>query len=47
MRLILANIVYSFDLALADESKDWIKKQGAYPLWAKAPLCVFAEPVSA
>lgn len=45
MRLILANMIYNFDLTLADESKDWIAKQKAYPLWARGPLQVFVEPV--
>lgn len=46
MRLILANLIYSFDLKLVDESKEWIEKQRAYPLWARAPLYVYVEPDS-
>ncbi|KAK3342210.1 putative cytochrome P450 [Lasiosphaeria hispida] len=45
MRLILANLIYNFDLSLADESKGWIEKQRAYPLWARGPLHAFVEPV--
>jgi hypothetical protein len=45
MRLILANMIYHFDLTLADESRDWIAKQKAYPLWARGQLQVFVEPV--
>lgn len=45
MRLILANMIYNFDLTLADESKGWIEKQRAYPLWARGPLEVLVEPV--
>ncbi|KAK0646814.1 isotrichodermin C-15 hydroxylase [Cercophora newfieldiana] len=47
MRLIIANMIFNFDLTLADESKGWIEKQGAYPLWEKGPLQVFVEPVFA
>ncbi|KAK6067808.1 cytochrome P450 (isotrichodermin C-15 hydroxylase) [Seiridium cupressi] len=32
MRLILARIIYDFDLKLADESKEWINRQKAFPL---------------
>jgi len=44
MRLILANLIYAFDLTLADESKGWIENQRAYPLWKRGPLYVYAEP---
>ncbi|KXX75958.1 Isotrichodermin C-15 hydroxylase [Madurella mycetomatis] len=46
MRLILANMIYHFDLKLADESKGWIDRQKAYPLWVKGPLDVYISPLS-
>jgi len=45
MRLILANMIYNFDLSLSEESKGWIEGQRAYPLWGRGPLHVFVEPV--
>ncbi len=38
MRLILARIIYDFDMKLADDSKDWIKRQRTYGLWDRIPL---------
>jgi cytochrome P450 len=32
MRLILARIIYDFDLKLAEDSKNWIERQKAFPL---------------
>ncbi|RYP68304.1 hypothetical protein DL770_008467 [Monosporascus sp. CRB-9-2] len=45
MRMILARIVYDFDMKLADDSKDWIKRQKAFGLWDKIPLNVYLTPV--
>ncbi|CAJ2511464.1 Uu.00g070890.m01.CDS01 [Anthostomella pinea] len=44
MRLILARIVYDFDLTLADDSKDWIERQKTYALWDRIPLNVYLTP---
>ncbi|KAL7623983.1 hypothetical protein AAE478_005540 [Parahypoxylon ruwenzoriense] len=33
MRLILARIVYDFDMKLSDESQKWIERQKAFALW--------------
>jgi hypothetical protein len=44
MRLILAKIVYSFDMKLANDSGDWIK-QKFYVLWDKPSLNVHLTPV--
>lgn len=41
MRLILARILYNFDIRLADESRRWMADQKAYILWAKPPLWVY------
>ncbi|PVI03002.1 isotrichodermin C-15 hydroxylase [Periconia macrospinosa] len=45
MRLILARLVYDFDMKLAEDSKNWIGKQKAYPLWNRLPLNVHFTPV--
>lgn len=43
MRLIMARVIFNFDMKLADESTDengeWLK-QNMYNLWAKGPLNV-------
>ena len=45
MRLILARIVYDFDMRLADDSKGWLERQKAYLLWDRIPLNVYFKPV--
>ncbi|KAK0376629.1 cytochrome P450 [Colletotrichum limetticola] len=45
MRLILARILFSFDLKLADEGSDWIKGQKVYIVWQKPSLNVYLKPV--
>ncbi|KAI1269481.1 cytochrome P450 [Xylariaceae sp. FL1019] len=45
MRIILARIIFDFDLVLSEESKQWIDSQHAYALWERIPLNVFAKPV--
>ncbi|KAI0120633.1 isotrichodermin C-15 hydroxylase [Xylariales sp. AK1849] len=47
MRLILARIIYDFDMELLDDSQHWIEKQKAYPLWDRKPLNVYLTPVDA
>lgn len=44
MRIILARVLWNFDLKLADESKDWLGKQKIYLLWEKSPLYVYLTP---
>ncbi|KAI1849772.1 hypothetical protein JX265_008110 [Neoarthrinium moseri] len=44
MRLILAKIIYNFDLTLADESRNWLEGQKAYILWEKPALDVYLTP---
>ncbi|RYP69226.1 hypothetical protein DL771_006194 [Monosporascus sp. 5C6A] len=46
MRLILAKIVWNFDMALDNDSKDWLNNQKCYILWAKPPLNVRLTPVA-
>ena len=45
-RLVLARIVFEFDMQLADDSKNWIDRQRNYPLWDRVPLNVYLTPVS-
>lgn len=45
MRLILARILYSFDLELVDKDQDWFD-QKVYVLRDKPALKVYLTPVS-
>lgn len=47
MRLILARIVFNFDMELVDvtENRDWMKKQLIYNFWEKGLLYVYLTPV--
>ncbi|KAI2610886.1 cytochrome P450 [Hypoxylon fragiforme] len=45
MRMIMARIVYDFDMKLADESQRWIERQKSYALWDRIPLYVHLTPV--
>ena len=45
MRLILARIVFDFDMKLADDSRDWVKRQKTYTLWDRLPLMIHLIPV--
>ncbi|RYP06150.1 hypothetical protein DL764_003326 [Monosporascus ibericus] len=45
MRLILAKIVWNFDMVLEDDSRAWLKDQKSYILWDKPPLNVRLTPV--
>lgn len=46
MRVILARIIWNFDLSLAEESQDWLDRQKVYILWDKGPLIVNLTPVA-
>ncbi|CAG8977132.1 hypothetical protein HYALB_00003353 [Hymenoscyphus albidus] len=43
MRLVLARVLWAFDLELQPESKNWID-QRAFALWEKPPLMVKITP---
>lgn len=45
MRLILAKLVYNFDMSLAEDSREWLKDQKAFVVWDKPPLNVVLKPV--
>jgi hypothetical protein len=40
MRLILCKVLFSFDLELLPECRNWIADQKIYSLWEKTPLMV-------
>ena len=43
MRLILALVIFNFDMKIADESRDWIEQKN-YLMWQKGPLQVYLTP---
>lgn len=45
MRLILAKIIFNFDLALANESKGWMEKSKIFAVWEKDNLMIHLTPV--
>ncbi|KAH8661779.1 hypothetical protein BGZ61DRAFT_368811, partial [Ilyonectria robusta] len=45
MRVILAQVIWNFDLRLAEESHDWLERQKIYILWDKGPLMVNLVPM--
>ncbi|KAF2268555.1 cytochrome P450 monooxygenase-like protein [Lojkania enalia] len=45
MRLIMAKVLFNFDLELVDEKMDWIKENKVFGLWEKPPLKVKLHPV--
>ncbi|KAI1102236.1 cytochrome P450 [Jackrogersella minutella] len=45
MRLIMAKILYNFDMTIREDSADWITGQKVYILWNKPPLNVYMTPV--
>ena len=44
MRLILAKVVFNFDMQIADPDADWFD-QKIFTLWDKGPLPVYLTPV--
>jgi hypothetical protein len=45
MRLILARLLWNFDLELDERSVSWAQGMKMYLLWEKAPLYVKLKPV--
>ncbi|KAF9878801.1 isotrichodermin C-15 hydroxylase [Colletotrichum karsti] len=46
MRLVLARIIFEFDVSLGKDNEDWIERQRAFGLWDRIPLKVYLTPVS-
>ncbi|KAK2024329.1 isotrichodermin C-15 hydroxylase [Colletotrichum zoysiae] len=44
MRIILARLLWNFDMRLAEESKNWGENQEVYIVWFKPPLRVHLTP---
>ncbi|KAF3764261.1 trichothecene C-15 hydroxylase [Cryphonectria parasitica EP155] len=44
MRLIMARIIWNFDIVLAEPNVDWIDINETYSLWEKKPLYVHLKP---
>ncbi|KAK8112892.1 trichothecene c-15 hydroxylase [Apiospora sp. TS-2023a] len=44
MRMILARIIWNFDLGIAPQSRNWIEENRVYFLWEKPPLEVALTP---
>jgi hypothetical protein len=45
MRLILAKMLFTFDMELDEQSKDWMTGQKVYGLWKKPALTVKLQRV--
>ncbi|KAI0200638.1 isotrichodermin C-15 hydroxylase [Astrocystis sublimbata] len=45
MRVILARLIFDFDMKLDKGAGDWIGKQKSYTLWDRQPLGVYLTPV--
>ncbi|KAI1763200.1 cytochrome P450 ClCP1 [Hypoxylon sp. FL1150] len=46
MRLILAKIIYNFDMTIDNSSRGWIESQKAFTLWHKPALDIYMKPVA-
>ncbi|KAI1123619.1 putative cytochrome P450 [Nemania abortiva] len=46
MRLILAKLVYNFDVSISEDSRDWLHGQKAYAVWHKPDLNVHLKSVA-
>ena len=45
MRLILARLLWNFDVELDERSRRWIDEMNIFVLWEKQPLFVKLTPV--
>ncbi|KAL1606170.1 hypothetical protein SLS60_003571 [Paraconiothyrium brasiliense] len=45
MRLILAKVLFKYDLVLSNKTQDWIEEQRVFTLWEKPSLMVHLRPV--
>lgn len=44
MRMILARMLYNYDMELDEQSKNWAEGMLAYTLWDKPPMFVHLKP---
>ncbi len=45
MRLILAKVLFSFDLELVEKTDNWMADQKVFALWEKPALMVRLKPI--
>jgi hypothetical protein len=45
MRLVIAQVLFNFDLELVDKKQDWFKGQRVFTVWDKPSLMVKLTPV--
>ncbi|RYP10685.1 hypothetical protein DL764_000475 [Monosporascus ibericus] len=46
MRIILARVLWNFDMKISDDSRDWVSKQKVFNFWEKGALNVYLTPVA-
>lgn len=46
MRLIMARMVWNFDITLAEDSQNWMETNELFILWDNPPLNVYLTPHS-
>ncbi len=46
MRLILARVLWNFDMRIADDSRHWLGRQRIYLMWEKGPLNAYLVPAN-
>ncbi|KAI1864031.1 uncharacterized protein JN550_009051 [Neoarthrinium moseri] len=46
MRLVLAKLVWNFNIRLSGDSSDWLERNKVHLLWDKPPLNVYLDPVA-
>lgn len=44
MRLVLARMLFNFDISLSDDSREWMENQKAYNMWSKPPMHIHLTP---
>ncbi|KAI1633880.1 cytochrome P450 [Biscogniauxia mediterranea] len=45
MKVILARVLWNFDIKISPDSHDWLKKQRVFNFWDKGPLYAYLTPV--
>ena len=45
MRIILARVIFEFDMELMESSKSWLENLKNFALWQKDPMMVRLKPV--
>lgn len=44
MKVIIARLIWNFNISLAPESNSWMENQKVFNLWEKGPLIIQLEP---